>query len=148
MKRFFAAVLPFCGVLAMAFTASAQDWRRDTSSGYGDRYTDNRYGAYRQSPIDRVMLDLNRAFDRARLDGRERKHFEDAARNLQEFQSRWSRGKFDTGRLDRAISSIERLSQADRVRGPERMMLARDLNELRQFRASRNRYNYDPRYPR
>src|SRR5439155_1332087 len=61
----------------------------------------------------------------------------EVAGNLQEFEARWARGKFDTGKLDKAIHNLEHLAGADRVRGRDRDMLARDLEDLRRFRASR-----------
>ena len=140
-----------CGVLALGLAANAQTWRQDPYDRSRDRYDDDRYsqqGRYGSGLIDRVMSDLNRAAERARLDGHEVKHFDEVARNLEEFGSRWARGKFDTGKLDKAIHNLEHLAEADRVRGRDRDMLARDLEDLRQFRASRGRYGQNPNYYR
>jgi hypothetical protein len=162
MKRLF-SMFPFgYGVLALGLTANAQSWGQDpyytprqdpyyrNRDGYSDdRYSQQRaygYGRNQQFLIDRVMKDLHWAAEGARLDGHERKHFEEVAENLQEFEARWARGKFDTGKLDRAIHSLEHLAEADRVRGRDRDMLARDIEDLRQFRASRGRYDYSPNY--
>jgi hypothetical protein len=71
------------------------------------------------------MSDLSQAASHAYLDGHERKHFDEVAGNLQDFQARWSRGHFDTGKLDKAIHNLEHLAQADRVRGRDREMLTR-----------------------
>jgi hypothetical protein len=104
------------------------------------------YGRNQLYLIDRVMTDLNRAAERARLDGHERKHFDEVAGNLQEFEARWARGKFDTGKLDKAIHNLEHLAEADRVRGRDRDMLAEDLEDLRELRASRGGYDQNPNY--
>src|SRR5438874_1702505 len=130
MKRILSLVLLGSGVLAMTGAASAQSWPRDPyyrndpqyrndpyycNGGYtDDRYS---YGYDRDSQylIDRVMSDLDQAARRARLDGHEADHFNEVARNLQEFQSRWARGNFDTGKLDKAIHNLEHLAEADRV---------------------------------
>jgi hypothetical protein len=88
---------------------------------------------------DRVIADLNRAATRGYLDGRERRQLEGATGNLQEFQARWVRGKFDTGKLDRAIENLAHLADADR-RGRDRDLFVRVLQDLRQFRAIRGRY--------
>jgi hypothetical protein len=162
MKRISSVFLLGYGVLAFGLAANAQTWGQDpyyrprqdpyyrNRDGYADdRYSQQRaygYGRNQQFLIDRVMADLNRAAERARLDGHERKHFDEVARNLQDFEARWARGKFDTGKLDRAIHSLEHLADADRVRGRDRAMLARDLEDLRQFRASRGRYYQNPNY--
>jgi hypothetical protein len=134
MKSGFLVLAITAGALGIPGAASAQGWDRDP-------YYDSR-NSYQRSPVDRVMADLNRAFERARLDGHERRHFDDAARNLAEFRSRLARGRFDTGNLDRAIDSMKHLADADRVRGRDREMLARDIDELRQLRASRGRYSW------
>ena len=155
MKKTLSLVLFGCGVLALSGAASAQTWPRDPydrndpyyrndpnyrNGGYsGDRYGYD-YGRNSQYLVDRVMSDLDQAVRRARLDGHELNHFNEVARNLQEFQSRWERGKFDTGKLDKAIHNLEHLADADRVRGRDRDMLSRDLYDLRQLRANRDRY--------
>jgi hypothetical protein len=162
MKRLSSVILFGCGVLALGQAANAQIWERDpyytprndpyyrNRDGYADdRYSQERgygYGRNQLSLIDRVMTDLNRAAERARLDDHERNHFNEVAGNLQEFEARWARGKFDTGRLDRAIDSLKHLAEADRVRGRDRDMLARDIEDLRQFRANRGRYDQNPNY--
>ena len=166
MKRLSSVFLFGYGVLALGLAANAETWwqdpnytpRQDAYYRNRDSYTDDRYSQQRaygyrrnqQFLIDRVMTDLNRAAERARLDGHERKHFDEVAGNLQEFAARWARGKFDTGKLDKAIHNLEHLAEADRVRGRDRDMLARDVEDLREFRASRGRYdgnlNYYPNW--
>ena len=162
MKRLSSMFLFGYGVLALGLAANAETWwqdpnytpRQDAYYRNRDSYTDDRYSQQRaygyrrnqQFLIDRVMTDLNRAAESARLDGHERKHFDEVAGNLQEFAARWARGKFDTGKLDKAIHNLEHLAEADRVRGRDRDMLARDLADLRQFRASRGRYYENPNY--
>src|SRR5882672_4705038 len=156
MSRFSSVVLLGSGVLILSLAANAQTWgqgpyypqrddpyyRNDPNSGYNDdrysrqrsyypyqnRYGNDRYGYGRNqdSLIGRVLADLNMAASNARLDGHERKHFDEAAGKLQEFEGRWVQGKFDTGRLDKAIQNLEHLADADRVRGRDRDMLARD----------------------
>ncbi|PWU08590.1 MAG: hypothetical protein C5B51_07610 [Terriglobia bacterium] len=98
--------------------------------------------------INRVMSDLDQAARRAHLDGHEAKHFDEVARSLQEFDAQLSRGKFDSGKLDHAIDNLKHLVEAERVRGRDRDMLARDMNDLRALRASRGGYggNYYPNW--
>jgi len=145
MKTLRTAWLLSYGILCLGVVANAQSWDRDryySNTPYrGDHYYNNRGFL-----IDRVMSDLNSAGERARLDGHEAKHFNEVADNLQEFRARWARGKFDTGKLDRAIHNLEHLAEADRVRGRDREILSRDLYDLRQFRDSRGAYGRDPNY--
>jgi hypothetical protein len=108
---------------------------------------DRQYGQNQDYLIGRVMSDLNRAASRAYLDGHEQKHVDEVAGSLQDFQVRWSRGKFDTAKLDKAIHNLEHLGQADRVRGRDREILSRDLYDLRQFRATRGYYQSPGYYP-
>jgi hypothetical protein len=88
-----------------------------------------------------VLADLNMAASNARLDGHERKHFDEAARQLEQFEDRWAQGKFDSGKLHEAIEELEHLAKADRVSGRDREILARDSYDLRQFRSTRGRYS-------
>jgi hypothetical protein len=144
MKRLYSLVLFGCGVLPVG--ANAQGWHQDPyypddpqyRGGYSHR--GYRYGRNQQVLVDRVMSDLDRAVRHAHLDGHELDHFNEVGRSLEEFQSKWARGKFDTGKLDNAIHNLEHLAQADRVRGDDREMLSRDLYDLRQFRAGRGRW--------
>ncbi|HWQ52766.1 MAG TPA: hypothetical protein VN442_03720 [Bryobacteraceae bacterium] len=94
------------------------------------------------SPVDRAMSDLNRAARNGRyLDGHEREHFDRAMQELGRFEDRWRDGRFDKGRLDKGIENIQHLVNSDRLHPADRRMLARDLAELRDFRA---RGGYDP----
>ena len=106
---------------------------RDRNDRYG-------YGRYNGSLIRQVMSDVDRAASRAYLDGHEAKHFNEAIQRLQEFQSRWGRGNFDTGRLDKAIDNIKHLVNADRVHPRDRDILSQDLSALREFRSGRGQY--------
>ncbi len=149
MKRILTTIGLGLGFLAFATGAGAQTWERrhdrDRDRDDNPYYRNNGYTGYRQSPVEQVLSDLNRAESRAYLDGHERKHFDEASRNLQDFQARWASGRFDAGKLDKAIHNIEHLAQADRVRAWDRDTLSRDLNELQQFRAGGGA-NYDPGY--
>lgn len=164
MKRFLSSFLFGGGVLVLGLATAAQTWaqypyytpRQDPYYGNRGGYPDDRYSGsygsgygYGRSPqylIGRVIDDLNRAAQRSYLDRHEARHFDEVAGNLQDFEARWARGKFDTGKLDRAIHNLEHLAQADRVRGRDRDMLARDLYDLREFRASRGRYDRGSSY--
>ena len=157
MKSKLLIVLMLLAVLFVTLSAGAQTWGQDQ---YGqprynpnyrndDQYYRQRaygYGHNQDYLIGRVMSDLNQAASHAYLDGHERMHFDEVANSLQDFQTRWYRGKFDTGKLDKAIHNLEHLAQADRVPGRDREMLARDLYDLRQFRATGGGYYQSPGY--
>ena len=165
MIRFSGVLLLGSWLLLLCLAASAQGpyapredpyYRNSPNRGYDDRDSrqgryypdDNRYGTGRygsgrnpESLIGRVLEDVNIAASNARLDRHENKHFEEVVRKLQEFEGRWAQGRFDSGKLDKAIESLEHLANADRVSGRDRDMLGRDMEDLRQFRASRGRYS-------
>ncbi len=108
------------------------------------RARDQRFG---NSPVSRVLGDLDRARSYRNADGHERKHFENARRDLMRFQDNWMRGKFDRDRLDGAIENIDHLVGSRQIHPRDREILARDLSTLRDFR-SRGGYNDRERWPR
>jgi hypothetical protein len=97
--------------------------------------------------IDRVLRDLDRARSDREAERREHDRFDQARRNLLRFEDNWSRGRFDKDRLDGAIDDLHHLSNSNHLRGRDRDMLARDMQALRDFRASGGRYEgYRGRY--
>lgn len=112
----------------------------------GDRRHDNRSNAHRNgtsygrlsgSPVDRALYNLNVAAANSRVDGHENGHFKKAQQELSKFQARWAQGNFDTGRLDRAIGSMQDLANSNQLNVRDRSILANDLAALRQFRSTR-----------
>ncbi len=95
------------------------------------------YSAPGPAIVERTLHDLRRAAMTARLDGHERKHFHEAARELEKFQDRWRGGRFETRHLDKAIENIAHLAYADRPHPRDRGILANDLEALRDFRSGR-----------
>jgi hypothetical protein len=106
-------------------------WRREPYRGGAGYYGD---------VVPRVLSHLRGARSYRYVDNHDRRHFEDARRHLERFQSNWSRGRFDSGRLDDAIDNLKHLAQADRVHPRERAVFAEDIRALREFRARRGDY--------
>jgi hypothetical protein len=113
---------------------------------YGNpRYGERRYrGGYRDydrpapdrgNGVERVLADLSRAGSRGRMDHGEWKHLDKARRDLEKFQEKWYRGKFDRGKLDAAIGHLDRVAGSYRVDPRTRDLVSRNLYELREFRA-------------
>lgn len=165
MKRVSSALLCGSAVLALGLAAQAQTYgqqgdpynRGGYNGGYNNddrysrqggyypdqgRYGNDRYGygGNQNALIGRVLSDLDRAAGDARFDDRERKHFDEAARQLEQFQDRWMQGKFDKGKIHEAIEELDHLVNSDRVSRRDRQILARDREELRQFSSARGRY--------
>ncbi len=96
--------------------------------------------AWAQGPgslIGQVLSDIDRAAANAYLDNHERDHFNEVARQLQEFDARAAQGNFDKDRLDKAIENLDHVAHADRVSPQDRDVLQQDLTALRNFRATR-----------
>jgi hypothetical protein len=92
--------------------------------------------------IDRTLSDLRLAASRNRVDRHERDHFERAMNELQAFRYRMVEGRFDEGRLNRAIEDLEHLANARQIHPGDRRTLTRDMLELRNFRSARGGYRY------
>lgn len=114
---------------------------RDRDAYYGRDYGNRGYRG--GDPVDSAMRGLRQAASMSRYDGHERKHFDNAMRDLSRFQDRRRSGRFDRGALDSAISNMSDLARADQLHPRARDIIARDLSDLRNFRDSGDRY-YDP----
>jgi len=155
--KFSRTVMTSAGALILTLTASAQTRApypqpNDPNYRNGDPYyrngNPNQQRGYgnQTNVVRRALDDLNRAAASVRFDNRDRRSFNDAANNLQQFDERLATGRFDTGKLDRAIRSLDGLVRSRWMRNQDRDMLARDVAELRQFRATRGAYgNYSYR---
>lgn len=121
-----------CGALLLAAAANAQfqrPWRG------GPRAPD---------VIERVLDHLDRAHSYSHVDRHEQKHFEQARRDLLRFEDNWQRGRFDRDRLDGAIDNLHHLVGSDQVDRRDRMLLSRDMDALRDFRAGGGRSGWRP----
>lgn len=118
---------------------------RDPYYGQNGRYSNGPYQAYggnSGSLIARVQSDVSRAAANSYTDGHERGHFNTVQQALSDFQARSSQGRFDTGRLDAAIASLNDLAKSDQVNPRDRSILANDLAALRQFRSNPQSASY------
>lgn len=116
-------------------------WADDRGWGWGNRGGGRDRGSYGySSPVPSVLRDVQYVWSRSRVDGHERDHFRKVIDSLQDFQDRAARGRFDTGRLDRAIDNLEHLAQAHQIHPQGRRMLTQRLYDLRAFREDGRRY--------
>ena len=106
--------------------------------GRDDRYRRNRQGGYYGgNVIGRVQNDLARVQSYSRIDNHERDHISKAMSELSRFEDQYrNNGRFDKGRLDRAIDALNHLSNADQLNPRDRDMLRADRDMLRDFRAN------------
>jgi hypothetical protein len=108
------------------------------NSGYGN--APYNYGNP-NGVVGRVLSDLRTAELNARLNRSEGNHFNTASAKLQQFEQKLSQGRFDKGKLDKAIDNIKHLTRTERVSPRDRGQLAADVQDLRQLRATRG-YGY------
>ena len=106
-----------------------------------DRHDDYREYGY-DDPVSRAIRDLEGIGSRGFVDRHEQKHFRRALEELYRFQYRAREGRFDRGRLDRAIENINHLAGADQLHPRARQILRGDLWELRRFRSEYSRSRY------
>ena len=140
MRRFSTYLSIGSALFLGSFTSNAQTYGRPGEPGTQYRYGGRQSGyAPSGSPVDRALFDLSRVDRTAYVDHHEREHFRHAQEDLVRFQERWSQGRFDRGRLDRAIDNMQHLVQARQVRGRDRDVLGNDLAALRYFRDSQGR---------
>lgn len=119
----------------------AQGWRRDADWRYNDRRGDPRDVSYRSNgSVRQIIRDLENIAGRSYVDRHEAGHFRRAIESLYEFDSRLSRGKFDRGRLDRAIGNIADLAQAHQIHPRFRNVLRSHLYQLQRMRSGGGDY--------
>ncbi|MBM3762295.1 MAG: hypothetical protein FJW36_18850 [Acidobacteria bacterium] len=103
------------------------------------------FGGYRSSDpfgrpqprqsIDSIQTDLSRIGQRAAWDRWAVRQFSEAVDNLERFQLNAARGRFDRGRLDRAINNLNRLLTAPELHQRDKQRIAFHRDQLRQVRA-------------
>ena len=118
-------ILAMAGLLAAGAVAQAQ------YRPYSDRY----YGreSYNRGPGDlfgRVRADLDRAESNSNWNGGDRRRFSKVREELSEFQRSGDRHE-----LNDAISALQKVVNDNRLDYRDRDVLARDLYQLRDFRA-------------
>ena len=98
------------------------------------------------SPVRRVLADLDRIQGRSRVDRHERDHFNKARQALYLFEERWRDGRFDSGRLNKAMDNLEHLARSHQIHPRDRSVLAQDLRMLGQLRSTRGSYGRNGPY--
>jgi len=118
------------------------------------QYPDYRYSRDRDDwrysrgsdTIERVKRDVQTMAQMSYryVDNEKRDLFHDTIHHLERFQYNAQRGKFDTDRLDGAIDEMKRLVRSDQIHPQMKSRLSRNIQILRDFRASggSGRYGY------
>jgi len=87
--------------------------------------------------IDRAQDDLRRAEDFERHNGKEISRYENAQKQLSEFDRELTKDHFDKGKIDDAIGGLKDVVEHNTLDPEGRDALRRDLEDLRALRAER-----------
>ena len=102
MSRFFSIVFILGMLLAFGPLMQAQ-------FDSGPRYDAHSVSAL----VDRVHTDLDNAYGVWHFSNDDRERLNHSEKELREFAQTWDKGKFDVGRLDNAIGSIQHVAKPD-----------------------------------
>jgi hypothetical protein len=105
-------------------------------SGYQD-YRDPAMSSDLRGLIDRTQNDLRAAADLEHPKKDQRQRYSDAQGHLSTFDRKLTRGKFDKGELNKAISKIKDILNKNVLQASTRDALTRDLSDLQAARARR-----------
>jgi len=90
--------------------------------------------------VDRVHVDLNRAYTSFHFTHGDRDRLNDAEKELRDFSLKWDRGNFDKGELDDAIGRVQHVLDNNHLPPGDRDALSSDVNQLRRMREAYDRH--------
>ena len=94
-----------------------------------------RYDAHSVSAlVDRVHSDLDHAYGVWHFSNDDRERLSHAEKELREFAQTWDKGKFEIGRLDDAIGSIQQVLDKNKLPELDRAALSGDVTQLHRMR--------------
>jgi hypothetical protein len=133
MRRVYSlAIVPL--LLVGAAAAPAQVYNQPYDRPYGDRDSARQDRAL----FDRARIDLDRAANYPWSNRDDRKRFDIARRELFDFQSKFDRGQYDKGQLNRTIDRLQDVLSHNSLEGRERATLDDDIRRMRDYRTFRN----------
>jgi hypothetical protein len=109
---------------------------------YDRPYGDRGYARQDRALFDRVRVDLDRASAYPYASRGDRKRFDEARRELFDFESRFDQGRYEKHELDEAIDRVQRVVSENSLDPRDRGALADDLRRMRDYREFRNRRRY------
>jgi hypothetical protein len=84
--------------------------------------------------VDRVHSDLDHAYRMRHFSHDDRERLNHAEKELREFSQTWDKGKFDIGRLDDAIGSIQHVLDNNKLPENDRTAISDDVTQLHRMR--------------
>jgi hypothetical protein len=92
--------------------------------------------------FNRVRADLDRAANYTYASRSDRKRFDDAKRDLFDFESRFDQGRYEKRELDHAIDRIQNVVSHNSLDPRDRGALDEDLRKMRDYRSFRDHQVY------
>jgi len=90
-----------------------------------------------RSLFDHTRMDLDRAAAYQYASAADRKRFDEARRELFDFESRFDQGRYDTHILNRAVDRIDSVVSHNSLDPRDRGALSEDLRRMRDYREFR-----------
>lgn len=108
---------------------------------YYDRPSADRDYARRERGLfDHVRMDLDRASGYPYASRGDRKRFDEARRELFDFESRFDQGRYDKHEMNAAIDRLERVVSHNSLDPRDRGALEDDLRRMRDYRSLREHH--------
>lgn len=121
------------------------------SYSYDRPYADRNYARQDRALFEHTRVDLDRAAAYPYASRADRKRFDEAKRELFDFQNRFDEGRYEKNHLDSAIDHIQKVVESNSLDPRDRGALADDLRRMRDYREFRKHhealdYPYGYRY--
>ena len=110
------------------------------NQSYDRPYGDRDYARQDRALFDRARMDLDHAGAYPYASRADRKRFDEARRELFDFESRFDQGRYEKHHLDEAIDHIQHVVNSNSLDPRDRGALAEDLRRMRDYREFRNHH--------
>jgi hypothetical protein len=107
---------------------------------YDRAWGDREYARQDRALFDHVRMDLDRASKYPYASRADRRRFDEARRELFDFESRFDQGRYEKHELDEAIDRIQRVVNENSLDARDRGALSDDLRRMRDYREFRNHH--------
>jgi hypothetical protein len=125
-------------LLAGLFISTPYAFPQDRDEEYHRDRRDENY--WQNRLFERVHADLDHLQAIQPVFSGEQFRLAKAKQDLNELQSAAAAGRFDDRNLDEVMSALERVQGESRLSDRDRVMIADDLNRLREYREHHDRY--------
>jgi hypothetical protein len=124
--------------LSMAALCSLPALAQYDRAQYDRPYGDREYARQDRALFDHVRMDLDRASAYPYASRSDRRRFDDARRELFDFESRFDQGRYEKHELDEAIDRIQHVVNENSLDPRDRGALSDDLRRMRDYRSYRD----------